>query len=119
MAVQKSIAHFVSIVKERRPYLMFRDRRFLPDIPALYVVISDQDELLYIGITIDLQRRWRNHHRAPQMKDSYRIYWRLTESAKERSKYEQVFVQAYRPPWNWSEVSKQEERQDVPVRVGG
>lgn len=96
----EEVADFISKVKNRRPYLLFRDRQFLPDIPALYVVLDQEDTLLYIGIAQDLRKRWKDHHRAPQMKDDYRIYWRMAESAKERRYYEQVFVSAYRPLWN-------------------
>lgn len=102
------VAHFIRIVQDRKPYLLFRDRQFLPDVPALYVVLSDEHELLYIGITTNLRKRWKDHHRAPQMKQRYRIYWRMTESADERARCEQVFVQAYRPPWNRSEVLRKE-----------
>ena len=95
---------FIALVQDRRPYLLFRDRQFLPDVPALYVVLSDAGELLYIGITANLQQRWKDHHRASQMEDHYRIYWRMAESAKERAEHERTFVRTYRPLWNRSEI---------------
>lgn len=104
MAVEEKRNKFIGILQSRKPYLLFRDRQFLPDVPALYVVLDEHNTLLYIGITANLQKRWKEHHRAPQMKDHYRIYWRMTESAKERKDLERMFVRAFSPLWNQTEV---------------
>lgn len=110
---------FIQSLINKRPYLLFRDRQFLPDVPVIYFVLDDYNELLYLGKTIDLYRRWKNHHRAPQMEDFYRIYWRLSERTKERAAMETFFIRYLYPQWNNTAVASMREKdmQDV-VAIG-
>ncbi len=43
------------------PSLPLESRRSLPDISALYFVLDEDDELLYIGRANNLVKRWRGH----------------------------------------------------------
>lgn len=83
-----------------RPCILYRDRRKLPDVPAVYAVIDHQDMLLYIGMTANLRDRWNEHDRAKQMEPDYRIYWRMVPSERERQRTEMLLIRALRPIWN-------------------
>ena len=83
-----------------KPYILYRDRRQLPDVPAVYVVVDPQYMLLYIGMTANLRDRWNEHDRAKQMEPDYRIYWRMTPSDCERQRMEVLLISALRPIWN-------------------
>ena len=86
------------------PSLAFRHRQFLPDVPVVYFVIDDEvPEVLYIGRTDNLAKRWKAHHRAPQMQDHYRIYWLLVVAAHERVELERAFIEGMNPRWNRTE----------------
>lgn len=58
------------------PALPLADRAFFPDIPALYFVIC-ADEIVYIGQTKSLLKRWLGHDRLRVYKQfpSVRIAW--------------------------------------------
>lgn len=58
------------------PFVLFSDRSQLPALPGVYVVIGADNMVLYVGQTVNLQRRWAQHHRGLQMRNNYRIYWR-------------------------------------------
>ncbi|MDM9582835.1 MULTISPECIES: GIY-YIG nuclease family protein [unclassified Nostoc] len=45
------------------PSLPLEKKANLPDCPAIYFAISGSGEILYIGRTADLARRWISHHR--------------------------------------------------------
>lgn len=92
----------------RHPYLTFRYRRYLPDIPALYIVVDESFQFLYVGIASNLRDRWREHHRAPQMGLEYRIYWLQVDSAFDRRKFEAQFIQRLNPLWNRTPIVLQE-----------
>lgn len=87
------------------PSLAFVHRRDLPAIPAVYFVLSDRLDVLYIGQTANLFERWRSHHRALQMQDgAYRIHWMQVHNEIERSTIERQAIDYFRPVWNRSEV---------------
>ena len=86
------------------PSLAFRHRQFLPDVPVVYFVLDDGvPDVLYVGRTDNLEKRWKAHHRAPQMHDHYRIYWLLVVAAHDRVVLERVFINGLNPHWNRTE----------------
>jgi hypothetical protein len=85
---------------ERLPWLAFRHRRYLPAIPAIYFVLDDVPELLYVGQATNLHDRWRAHHRASQMQELYRICWYEVRDARDRDRIEGLFIYRMFPLWN-------------------
>jgi Arc/MetJ-type ribon-helix-helix transcriptional regulator len=59
------------------PSISFQERQNLPSIPAIYFVVSSEEDLLYIGQTMNLQKRWEAHHRTKQLESfsHVRICW--------------------------------------------
>jgi excinuclease UvrABC nuclease subunit len=47
-------------------YLLDKDK--LPNCAAIYFVFDSKGQILYIGRTINLVGRWREHHRFKQLK---------------------------------------------------
>lgn len=80
------------------PSASYADRALLPVSSAIYFV-ADQEAVVYIGQTQNLRRRWGQHHRAAQMTDDHRIYWR--EVLEGQLDYaEQEAIDKYQPAWN-------------------
>ncbi len=48
------------------PYQFLSRRQNLPEVSAIYFVISGQDVIHYIGQTVNLRVRWQKHHRLRQ-----------------------------------------------------
>lgn len=87
------------------PSLAFEHRRDLPIISALYFVLDNQMNIMYIGQTGNLRDRWKSHHRALQMEGGgYRIHWKVIANEQQRLKGERQSVKFFRPPWNRSEI---------------
>jgi excinuclease UvrABC nuclease subunit len=85
--------------------LSFEHRRDLPAIPALYFVLNERLDVLYIGQTGNLRDRWKSHHRAQQMVGGQcRIHWRAMPDEAERLAAERQCIAYFRPPWNQREV---------------
>lgn len=51
------------------PSVPLADRKKLPPIPAVYFAIAD-DEVQYIGCSVNIRQRWVNHHRAKHLKEN-------------------------------------------------
>ena len=95
-----AIAHISTL-----PSLAFEHRYDLPPIPAMYFVLSEQREIVYIGETENLNARWKSHHRARQMASGgYRIHWREMTDPAARTIAERGAIAYFRPTWNRTEV---------------
>ncbi len=89
-------------------YLLEKDR--LPNCAAIYFVSDSKGQVLYIGRTVNLIERWREHHRFNQLKrlnrkDKISIYWMVcSNDIKILSSLETEFINKYKPPLNWTKV---------------
>lgn len=89
-------------------YLLDKDR--LPNCAAIYFVCDSKSQILYIGRTVNLVERWREHHRFNQLKrlnrkDKISIYWMTCiNDIKVLSNLETQFINKYKPPLNWTKV---------------
>ena len=94
-------------------YLLEKDK--LPNCAAIYFVSDSKAQVLYIGRTVNLFERWRNHHRFNQLKRFNRkerlsISWiTCSNDINTLSNLENSLIELYKPPLNWSKVV-------VPVR---
>jgi len=59
------------------PSVEIGNRNRLPDIPAIYFAVSKENEILYIGRAVLLQKRWKLHHRVKQLESlkDVKIAW--------------------------------------------
>jgi predicted GIY-YIG superfamily endonuclease len=89
-------------------YLLDKDQ--LPNCAAIYFVSDSKGQILYIGRTINLVARWREHHRFKQLKrfnrkDRINISWiNCNNHINSLSTIENELINLYKPPLNWSKV---------------
>lgn len=84
----------------------------LPTQPGIYVVVDMNEEVWYVGKSINLNTRWqgKSHHRYKQLsrtnnKNLYRIYWQ-TFSESQLSEKERQYIDLFKPHLNYSLVRK-------------
>lgn len=57
-------------------YISIDNRRKLPEIAAVYFIIGDNENVLYIGATKQLKARIANHHRLSEFKEkNAKVFW--------------------------------------------
>ncbi|MDJ0732881.1 MAG: GIY-YIG nuclease family protein [Nostocaceae cyanobacterium] len=88
-------------------YLLEKDS--LPNCAGIYFVSNSKNEIIYIGRTINLVERWKNHHRFQQLKrfnkkDNISISWISFNDTNNLSNVESELIDLYKPPLNWSKV---------------
>ena len=94
-------------------YLLDKDK--LPNCACIYFVSDSKGQILYIGRTVNLVERWREHHRFNQLKrfnrkDRVSISWMTcSNDINTLSSLENELIKLYKPPLNSSRVV-------VPVR---
>jgi len=81
-------------------------RSKLPSCPAIYFVISDSDEILYIGKSINLANRWVQHHRFKQLSlyPNARIAWLQSNEVELLFEIESSLIESFNPLLNRSRV---------------
>ncbi|MEC4887232.1 MAG: GIY-YIG nuclease family protein [Scytonema sp. PMC 1070.18] len=76
----------------------------------MYFVSNSKGQVLYIGRTVNLVERWRNHHRFNQLKrfnrkDRISISWMVCNNdINTLSQLENELIELYKPPLNWTKV---------------
>lgn len=99
-----------SIKLSELPSVYLLDKDSLPNCAAIYFVSDSKGQILYIGRTINLVARWREHHRFNQLKRFNRknpltISWiTCSNDLTTLSNLENEFIKLYKPPLNWSKV---------------
>ncbi|BAY97454.1 hypothetical protein NIES37_13960 [Tolypothrix tenuis PCC 7101] len=89
-------------------YLLDKDK--LPNCAAIYFVSDSKGQIIYIGRTINLAARWREHHRFKQLKrfnrkDRINISWvNCSNQINALPTIENELINLYKPPLNWSKV---------------
>ncbi|RAM48152.1 MAG: hypothetical protein C6Y22_29380, partial [Hapalosiphonaceae cyanobacterium JJU2] len=74
----------------------------LPKCPAIYFAISENNRVLYIGASINLNSRWLNHNRFQELKNlaCVRIAWFQCRDISLLPSLESQSIRIYRPPLN-------------------
>jgi len=83
------------------PFVMFDDRKRLPSSPCIYVVISKESRVLYIGRSINTAQRWDSLHKYEALKqlDGVKIaYLEIDESLLHS--VEKALIAWFKPPLN-------------------
>ena len=83
------------------PWVKLEDRAQLPEIRACYFVLHG-DQVLYIGRTKDLKKRWVSHHilRNYKLPDSIKIAWYEAQPNWSLEKMERSLIKDYKPTIN-------------------
>lgn len=83
------------------PSLPFEEKRFLPNKAAVYFIIRDDGEVLYIGSTVRLKQRWEAHLQARKAAalGATRVAWMLVPQAMTEA-VESAMIRHYLPILN-------------------
>lgn len=100
--------------------LLLTQRQQLPARPGIYVVVDAEEQVWYVGKSINLNMRWngKGHHRYKQLNYSnkkrlYKIYWHLF-SPDQLNQKEQLYITLFEPILNYSRVRKYARRAAQP-----
>jgi GIY-YIG catalytic domain len=85
-------------------------RERLPTQAGIYVIVDAEEQVWYVGRSINLNARWngKGHHRYKQLsrtnnKRLYQIYWKPL-SVQELNEKEQFYIDLFKPHLNYSRV---------------
>lgn len=84
------------------PSLPLSERKTLPQRSGYYFVLSDDEKIIYIGMTRDLRVRWYSHNKHKQMVEhgAARIAYLIVERGMLFIHNEMALIQHYDPPLN-------------------
>ena len=84
------------------PRVHIKSKNLLPDHPGVYFVFGG-DELLYIGKSNNICRRWQNHETGEKIQKKYpnaRIGYFLMDTEELADNLEDFLIYKYKPPFN-------------------
>lgn len=86
--------------------LIEKDR--LPQLAAIYFVISENGKILYIGRSINLASRWNNHHRYSELKEirNVRIAWLGCNDESLLPQIEEAMIKHFSPYLNRTSLNQ-------------
>lgn len=85
------------------PNCRLKCRNALPRTSGVYLLVDNLGEIVYIGRSDHIQRRWKRHPILPILElpeDNYSIYYHLTDPTKSNSQIEQYFIDEFKPKYN-------------------
>src|SRR5262245_28258468 len=84
------------------PSVPLDDRATLPNIAAIYFVLSEANTILYIGRSKALSSRWKTHGRLSQLTKlpHIRIAWLAVSSPGLLPEIEKACIQHFQPEYN-------------------
>ncbi len=98
----------------------FTQRTQLLPQPGIYVVVDAEDQVWYVGQSINLNARWngKGHHRYKQLsrtnnKRDYKIYWKFFPLEQLNEK-ENLYINLFRPCLNYTKVRIYAKRPTLP-----
>ncbi|MGL5061898.1 MAG: GIY-YIG nuclease family protein [Microcoleus sp.] len=80
------------------PCVSVEDRKRLPKTPSIYFAIDAQNQIQYIGRSINPRQRWANHHRFGEVQNCRISYFEC--DAILLSEIELALIDYFNPPLN-------------------
>lgn len=76
----------------------------LPKCAAIYIAYSEYEEVLYVGRSVDLQNRWKGHHRIDQLIQvgNVRLAWIEVSNSKLLPAIETALIEYFQPRFNFA-----------------
>jgi len=96
------------------PSLPIEEKSHFPRVACVYFVIDGEEQIQYIGRSINLFLRWKNHHRINQVercKDA-RVAWLKVEDPFSLSKVESVLIEFFLHLLNNSPIDHEKNRKN-------
>ena len=97
---------FPTIDFNNLPLLPLSQKSNLPRCPAIYFILNQQQEVLYIGRSINLLYRWRDHHRFLQLREINKIqpvfiyWWECQPKKHNLISAENYYINLFKPLLN-------------------
>lgn len=84
------------------PSLPLGMRSLLPVTAGIYFALSADNEILYIGKSDNIAKRWRQHHHCHQLetRGDVRLAWFLVSERGLLSSIESALIRYFEPPFN-------------------
>ena len=91
----------VALVPQALPSVSFHDRYTLPVCSAVYFAMTVDGTILYIGKSVNLCERWKQHHRIQRLQDMdcATIAWHACPP-EEINALEWFLIRHFQPPLN-------------------
>jgi hypothetical protein len=94
--------YFTNEFVDSLPSVPLEDRKLLPDSAGIYLAIAKDKIVLYVGKSIRVRFRWRQHHRFQELVEigDVRIAWVEVSDPALLLEIEKALISHFKPPLN-------------------
>ncbi len=85
------------------PALSLSCSKVFPQIASIYFAVSQNNEILYIGRSLNLRSRWSDHHKQAKLESigDVRIAWMEVSDSSLLPEIEYSLIKYFQPPLNY------------------
>lgn len=96
------------------PSVTLKDKKLLPESSGIYFAIDSQGTIQYIGRSIDINQRWKAHHRSQQLKDigNIKIAYLLVSEESLLDVIESALIEWFQPKLNFTAIADHDNTND-------
>jgi len=96
-----------TITPTQLPSLPLKSRNKLPKTPGIYFAIDSQGTIQYIGRSVDINQRWKQHHRCDQLEEvgGVQIAWLEVSEQGLLLDIERALIKWFDPPLNNASIA--------------
>ena len=89
--------------------MLLSQRREFPACSAVYLVVGEDQEVFYIGRTVNLRQRWKNHHKYSLFIaiNRVRLAWLEISDLYLLPPIEEALIRHFKPPHNTARVEQE------------
>lgn len=100
---------FTEIKVQTLPSMPLSKRREFPACPAIYLVVGEDQKVLYIGRTVNLRQRWKTHHKYSAFSgiNGVRLAWLEVTDLYLLPPIEEGLIKHFKPPHNTSRIAQE------------
>lgn len=90
------------------PYISIKEKSMFPDIPGIYFAIDSENNIQYIGRSINIRKRWLNHHRYRQLSsmEGVKIAYLHIDSVELLHEIEKALIAYFKPSLNCQTIPR-------------
>lgn len=96
------VSNWLEVDLQELPAVALENRLMLPHCAAVYFALSKNNEVLYIGKSVDIAHRWISHHRWRNLDEigNVRIAWMEVNNSSLLPELEWLLIEKFKPSLN-------------------
>jgi hypothetical protein len=101
------------------PSVTLSERDTLPEVSGIYFAIDSENTIQYIGRTVNVLNRWKNHHRTKQLQNiaTVRVAYLTIDDVTLLDMVENTLIDYFQPKLNFTRIEYDTRQQRANLKL--